>query len=81
MLFGALTVYFSWAAMRALVPKHPVLAIGVAATIALLPQFSFNMASVSNDSAVNCMGAASIYSWIVACATRPTTSGWCAAEW
>jgi 4-amino-4-deoxy-L-arabinose transferase-like glycosyltransferase len=62
-LFGAGMVFFCWAAMRELAPRQPMWAVGVAAVIALLPQFCFNNARVGNDSMVNFLGAAAFYVW------------------
>lgn len=62
-LFGILAIYFSWAATRQLAPDKPWLAIIVSLTIALLPQFCANSSSVSNDSAANMAGAATLYVW------------------
>src|SRR5215217_3965238 len=38
-LFGALTVYFSWAAIRQLAPRDPQWAVAGAGVIMLLPEF------------------------------------------
>jgi 4-amino-4-deoxy-L-arabinose transferase-like glycosyltransferase len=62
-LFGAGTVFFCWAAARQLAPRSPMWAVAAAGVIALLPQFCFNNARVSNDSLVNCLGAAAFYIW------------------
>ncbi|HUS14551.1 MAG TPA: glycosyltransferase family 39 protein, partial [Chloroflexia bacterium] len=62
-LFGAGAVYFCWAATRQLAPRAPRWAVGVAGVVALLPQFCFNSASASNDSALNCLAAAAFYVW------------------
>ncbi len=63
-LFGAGTVYFCWATIRQLAPQAPMLAIAGAGSILLLPQFAFNSAAASNDSAVNCLSAACFYVWL-----------------
>ncbi len=52
-LFGAATVFFCWAAARQFAPRAPMWAVAAAGAIALLPQFSFNSATVNNDSALN----------------------------
>jgi hypothetical protein len=62
-LFGAVTVYFCWAAAREFAPGAPLWAGATAAVITLLPQFCFNRAAVSNDTAVNCLGAVVFYVW------------------
>ncbi|MDQ6739725.1 MAG: DUF2142 domain-containing protein [Actinomycetota bacterium] len=62
--FGGAMIYFCWAAVRQIAPGRPQWAVGAAGAIALLPQFCFNSSSVSNDSAVNCLAAASYYVWL-----------------
>ncbi len=62
-LFGAGTVYFCWAALRQVAPQAPMLAAAGASVVLLLPQFAFNSAAASNDSAVNCLSAACFYVW------------------
>jgi hypothetical protein len=60
-LFGAIMIYFCWAAARVLAPERPLLAVGAAGAIACLPQFCFNSSSVSNDSTINCIAVATLY--------------------
>ena len=62
-LLGAGVVFFSWAAMRELAPRHAMWAVGGAAVIALLPEFCFNNARAGNDSLAYCFGAAAFYVW------------------
>jgi len=62
--FGAATVYCCWAATRQLAPRAPAWAVGSAALVALLPQFCFNSATVSNDSTANWAGALAFYVWL-----------------
>jgi len=62
-VFAALTIYFIWAAVRELAPNDPMWAACVSGMVALLPQFSFNSASVNNDSAINMAAAASFFIW------------------
>ncbi|HMA36245.1 MAG TPA: DUF2142 domain-containing protein [Chloroflexia bacterium] len=62
-LFGALMIYFFWAAARELVPRSPLWAIGATGVVILLPQFCFNRAGASNDSAINMVATASFYVW------------------
>jgi 4-amino-4-deoxy-L-arabinose transferase-like glycosyltransferase len=62
-LFGAGTVYFCWKATREIAPNAPMWALAVAGMVALLPQFCFNSATASNDSAANLAGAAAFYIW------------------
>lgn len=63
-LFGALTIYFIWAAVRQLVPGEPLLAHFVGACSALLPVFAYSSASAGNDAALYTAGAASFYVWV-----------------
>jgi hypothetical protein len=63
-LLGSLTVFFLWAGVRELAPGHPFWAFEVAGLAALLPQFSFNISTVSNDAAIHFTFAASFYVWI-----------------
>jgi hypothetical protein len=63
-LFGAATVYFCWITTRELAPQAPMWAIASAGVVALLPQFCFNSAHVSNDSTVTLTATAAFYVWI-----------------
>jgi 4-amino-4-deoxy-L-arabinose transferase-like glycosyltransferase len=63
-LFGAATVYFCWLTTRELAPQAPMWAIASAGVVALLPQFCFNSAHVSNDSTVTLTATAAFYVWI-----------------
>ena len=63
-LFGAGTVFFVWAAVREIAPDLPGWALAAAACVALLPQFGFNSATASNDSAFNCLTAAAFWTWL-----------------
>jgi hypothetical protein len=62
--FGAATVYFCWLTTRELAPQAPLWAIVSAGMVALLPQFCFNSAHISNDSTVDMAATASFYIWI-----------------
>lgn len=62
--FGAATVYFCWLATRELAPQAPGWAVASAGVVALLPQFCFNSAHVSNDSTVTLTATAAFYVWI-----------------
>jgi 4-amino-4-deoxy-L-arabinose transferase-like glycosyltransferase len=62
--FGALTVYFCWAAIRELAPQEHLWAVAGAGLVALLPQFCSNSASLNNDSAAGFAAAAAFYIWI-----------------
>jgi 4-amino-4-deoxy-L-arabinose transferase-like glycosyltransferase len=63
-LLGAGTVYLCWLIIRELAPNSPILATAAAAVIALLPQFCFTNAHLSNDSAVNLAATAAFYVWM-----------------
>lgn len=62
-VFGMLTVIFIWAAIRELSPGRPLLALFCATTVLFLPQFSFNSAYVTNDVALNAVGACALFIW------------------
>jgi 4-amino-4-deoxy-L-arabinose transferase-like glycosyltransferase len=62
-LFGAATVYICWLATRELAPQAPMWAIASAGMVALLPEFCFNSAHVSNDSTVTLTATAAFYVW------------------
>jgi 4-amino-4-deoxy-L-arabinose transferase-like glycosyltransferase len=62
-LFGAATVYFCWLTTRELAPQAPIWAIASAGVVALLPQFCFSSAHVSNDSTVTLTATAAFYVW------------------
>jgi 4-amino-4-deoxy-L-arabinose transferase-like glycosyltransferase len=61
---GAAAVGCLWLAVRRLAPSSPILAVAAAGFVGLLPQYSFNSSSVSNDSAVNFAAALSFAVWI-----------------
>jgi len=63
-LFGAIAIYFIWAAVRQLAPGKPELALLVAVCGALLPVFAYGSASANNDTALFAVGAASFYVWL-----------------
>jgi 4-amino-4-deoxy-L-arabinose transferase-like glycosyltransferase len=63
-LFGAATVYFCWLTAKELAPQAPMWATVSAGVVALLPQFCFNSAHVSNDSTVTLTATAAFYVWI-----------------
>ena len=62
-IFGMLTVLFIWAAIRQISPNSPQLAFFCATTVLFLPQFTFNSSSITNDVALNAVGAATLYIW------------------
>ncbi|WZP00032.1 DUF2142 domain-containing protein [Isosphaeraceae bacterium EP7] len=66
---GASAVGCLWLAVRRLAPGSPALALAAAGFVGLLPQFAFNSASVSNDSAVNFASALAVAVWIGALRT------------
>jgi 4-amino-4-deoxy-L-arabinose transferase-like glycosyltransferase len=63
-LFGMVTVLFIWAAVRELSPDKPLFALFCATTILFLPQFAFNSAYVTNDVALNAVGACALFVWL-----------------
>lgn len=64
LLVGAATVYLCWLTTTQLAPQAPIWAIASAGVVALLPQFCFNSAHASNDSAVDMAATAAFYVWI-----------------
>jgi 4-amino-4-deoxy-L-arabinose transferase-like glycosyltransferase len=62
-IFGAGTVYFAWAAVKQFAPNATMWATATAGLIALLPQFCFNSATASNDSAATFASTAALYVW------------------
>ena len=58
---GAVTVVLAWCITGLIYPRPGLLALTVAATVALVPQFLFITASVNNDNAMTCLGALSLY--------------------
>ncbi len=75
-LFGALTVFFCWAAVCQLAPGRPAWALGAAGFLAILPQFCFNSATAANDSAANCFAALAFYFAFRIC-RDPAYDPWC----
>lgn len=66
--FGLLTVVAAWGLGRAAFPAQPVMAHGVAATVAFTPQFLFISGIASNDSAAAALAAWAL--WAMAWAWR-----------
>lgn len=62
-LFGAVAVYFYWAAAREFAPRSPMWAVGAAGVVAFLPQFCFNNATAANDSLASAASATAFYIW------------------
>ncbi len=60
LLFGALTVWLTWATARVLWPRRPALAAGSAAFVAFNPMFLFMAAAINNDVVAAAAGAAVI---------------------
>jgi 4-amino-4-deoxy-L-arabinose transferase-like glycosyltransferase len=60
---GAITVVACWLATRRLAPHEPDWAWATAGTIGLLPQFTFNSATASNDALVHATCALAFASW------------------
>jgi hypothetical protein len=62
--FGLLTVVAAWGLGEEAFPEHPAVAFGVAAMVALTPQFLFLCGVVSNDSAA--AATATLVLWMLA---------------
>ena len=61
LLFGALTVWLTWATARLIWPRRPALAAGAAAFVAFNPMFLYMAAAINNDVAAAAAGAAVTY--------------------
>ena len=61
LLFGALTVWLTWATARVIWPDRPALAAGSAAFVAFNPMFLYMSAAINNDVIAAAAGAAVIY--------------------
>jgi hypothetical protein len=64
LLFGALTVWLTWATARALWPRRPALAAGSAAFVAFNPMFLYMAAAINNDVVAAAAGAAVIFACV-----------------
>lgn len=61
LLFGALTVWLTWAAARVVWPNRPALAAGSAAFVAFNPMFLYMAGAINNDVVAAAAGAAVVY--------------------
>ena len=64
LLFGALTVWLTWATARVVWPNRPALATGSAAIVAFNPMFLYLSAAINNDVVAAAAGAAVIYACV-----------------
>ena len=64
LLFGALTVWLTWATARLMWPGRPALAAGSAAFVAFNPMFLYMAAAINNDVAAAAAGAAITYACV-----------------
>ena len=64
LLFGALTVWLTWATARAIRPDRPALAAGSAAFVAFNPMFLYMAAAINNDVVAAAAGAAVVYACV-----------------
>ncbi len=64
LLFGALTVWLTWATARLIWPARPALAAGSAAFVAFNPMFLYMAAAINNDVAAAAAGAAITYACV-----------------
>ena len=64
LLFGALTVWLTWATARVIWPRRPSLAVGSAAFVAFNPMFLYMAAAINNDVVAAAAGAAVIYACV-----------------
>ncbi len=65
-LLGTLTVFVAARAATTLAPDHPGFALGVPLALTLWPQFAFQTATVTNDVAINLVGATIAWMWAAA---------------
>ena len=64
LLFGAVTVWLTWATARVIWPGRPALAAGAAAFVAFNPMFLYMAAAINNDVAAAAAGAAIVYACV-----------------
>ncbi len=64
LLFGAATVWLTWATARLIWPRRPALAAGSAAFVAFNPMFLYMAAAINNDVAAAMAGAAVTYACV-----------------
>jgi Predicted membrane protein (DUF2142) len=65
-LLGTLTVFVASRAAATLAPGRPAFNLGVPLALTLWPQFAFQTATVTNDVAINLVGATIAWAWAVA---------------
>ncbi len=61
LILGALSLFCTYQAARVLFPTQPIVALGAVTIQALIPQFLFISAAVSNDALAACVGAATLW--------------------
>lgn len=64
LLFGAITVWLTWATARVIWPDRPALAAGSAAFVAFNPMFLYMAAAINNDVVAAAAGAAVVYACV-----------------
>ncbi len=64
LLFGALTVWLTWATARVIWPDRPALAAGSAAFVAFNPMFLYMAGAINNDVVAAAAGAAVVYACV-----------------
>ena len=64
LLYGAATVWLTWATARLIWPRRPALAAGSAAFVAFNPMFLYMAAAINNDVAAAMAGAAVTYACV-----------------
>jgi len=64
LVFGALTVWLTWATARVIWPRRPALAAGSAAFVAFNPMFLYMAGAINNDVAAAAAGAAVVYACV-----------------
>ena len=65
-LLGTLTVFVAAKAAATLAPNDPGFTLGVPLALTLWPQFAFQTATVTNDVAINLVGAIIAWAWAAA---------------
>jgi hypothetical protein len=80
LLFGAATVWLTWATARAIWPRRPALAAGAAAFVAFNPMFLYMAGAINNDVVAAMAGAAVTYACVrLLLDPKGLTPGWGAA--
>ncbi len=65
-LLGTLTVFVAARAAATLAPNRPTFTLGVPLALTLWPQFAFQSATITNDVAINLVGATIALAWAAA---------------